>query len=182
MGFRFRKSKNFGPLRITLGKHGLGASVGVKGFRVTKSATGRTRTTASIPGTGLSYVTEKTNRQAGEKMKKKSRKVLWIVLGVIVGLCIIGAIASKGETPAPTPQPTPEPTAEVVKVLPEGSDSPQPTVSATRTFILNTSSKVYHKPSCSSAENIKEENRQEFTGTREEVEALGYEACGRCGG
>lgn len=115
-------------------------------------------------------------------MKKKSKKVLWIVLGVIVGLCIIGAIASKGETPAPTPQPTPEPTAEAVKVLPEGTDSPQPTVSATRTFILNTSSKVYHKPSCSSAENIKEENRQEFTGTREEVEALGYEACGRCGG
>lgn len=182
MGWRFRKSKNIGPLRLTLSKKGIGASVGVKGFRVTKTASGRTRTTASVPGTGLSYVTERTNTQAGGKMKKKNKKVLWIVLGVIDGLCIIGAVSSKGGAPDPTPQPTPEPTVEAVKALPAGGESPQPTVPATRTFVLNTSSKVYHRPGCSSAENIKEENRQEFTGTREEVEALGYEACGRCGG
>lgn len=182
MGWRFRKSKNIGPLRLTLSKKGIGASVGVKGFRVTKTASGRTRTTASVPGTGLSYVTERTNTQAGGKMKKKNKKVLWIVLGVIAGLCIIGAVSSKGGAPDPTPQPTPEPTVEAVKALPAGGESPQPTVPATRTFVLNTSSKVYHRPGCSSAENIKEENRQEFTGTREEVEALGYEACGRCGG
>lgn len=182
MGFRFRKSKNIGPLRLTLSKKGIGASVGVKGFRVTKTASGRTRTTASVPGTGLSYVTERTNTQAGGKMIKKNKKVLWIVLGVIAGLCIIGAVSSKGGAPDSTPQPTPEPTVEAVKALPAGGESPQPTVPATRTFVLNTSSKVYHRPGCSSAENIKEENRQEFTGTREEVEALGYEACGRCGG
>ncbi len=33
MGFFFRKSFGFGPLRLTLSKSGLGASVGVKGFR-----------------------------------------------------------------------------------------------------------------------------------------------------
>lgn len=53
---RFRKSKKVGPFRFTLSKSGLGMSVGVKGFRVTKSANGRVRTTASIPGTGISYV------------------------------------------------------------------------------------------------------------------------------
>lgn len=66
MGFRFRKSKKLGPFRFTLSKSGLGASVGVKGFRVTKTATGRVRTTVSIPGTGISYVKEtrgKPNKQ-----------------------------------------------------------------------------------------------------------------------
>lgn len=58
MGFRFRKSINLGPLRINLSKSGVGYSVGGKGFRVTKKAGGGTRTTASIPGTGISYVKE----------------------------------------------------------------------------------------------------------------------------
>jgi hypothetical protein len=34
MGWYFRKSKKFGPFRLTLSKRGLGASVGAKGLRV----------------------------------------------------------------------------------------------------------------------------------------------------
>ena len=64
MGFRFRKSINFGPLRLNFSKSGVGASVGTKGFRVTKKAGGGTRTTASIPGTGISYVTETSGKKA----------------------------------------------------------------------------------------------------------------------
>ncbi|WP_404975704.1 DUF4236 domain-containing protein [Weissella paramesenteroides] len=56
MGFRYRKSKNFGPLRINLSKSGVGWSVGSKGFRYTKKANGGTRTTTSIPGSGMSWV------------------------------------------------------------------------------------------------------------------------------
>ena len=56
MGFRFRKSKNFGPFRINLSKKGVGWSLGGKGFRYTKRADGKTQTTTSIPGTGISYV------------------------------------------------------------------------------------------------------------------------------
>lgn len=56
MGFRFRKSFGNGPFRITVSKSGVGYSAGTKGFRVTKKAGGGTRTTASIPGTGISYV------------------------------------------------------------------------------------------------------------------------------
>ena len=55
MAFRFRKSFNFGGARVNFSKSGIGASVGGKGFRYTKKADGGTRTTASIPGTGLSY-------------------------------------------------------------------------------------------------------------------------------
>lgn len=56
MGFRFRKSFGKGPFRVTVSKSGVGYSVGGKGFRYTKKAGGGTRTTASIPGTGISYV------------------------------------------------------------------------------------------------------------------------------
>ena len=55
MAFRFRKSFNFGGARVNFSKSGIGASVGGKGFRYTKKADGGTRTTANIPGTGLSY-------------------------------------------------------------------------------------------------------------------------------
>jgi hypothetical protein len=56
MGFRFLKSKSFGPLKVNLSKRGLGWSIGGKGFRHTKKADGKTQNTYSIPGTGISYV------------------------------------------------------------------------------------------------------------------------------
>lgn len=58
MGFRYRKSISAGPLRVNLSKSGVGFSAGVKGFRATKKTNGGYRTTASIPGTGISYVKE----------------------------------------------------------------------------------------------------------------------------
>ena len=56
MGLRFRKSFSIGPLRINISKSGIGFSLGVKGFRISRSAKGKMSATASIPGTGLSYV------------------------------------------------------------------------------------------------------------------------------
>ncbi len=47
-------------------------------------------------------------------------------------------------------------------------------------YILNTSSKKFHDPSCSGAEDIKESNKEVFTGSREELIAQGYSPCGRC--
>ncbi|MEE0742203.1 MAG: DUF4236 domain-containing protein [Emergencia sp.] len=62
MGFRFRKSIRVGKnMRINLSKSGIGYSIGTKGYRVTKTAKGNIRKTASIPGTGISYVTESKN-------------------------------------------------------------------------------------------------------------------------
>lgn len=56
MGFRFRQSKNFGPLRINVSKSGVGWSLGIPGIRYTKKANGANQVTLSIPGTGISYV------------------------------------------------------------------------------------------------------------------------------
>lgn len=63
MGFRFRKQLGVGPLRVTLSRSGVGMSVGVPGYRKTLLASGRVRTTVSLPGTGLSYVTESGARK-----------------------------------------------------------------------------------------------------------------------
>ncbi len=61
MGFRFRKSINLGGgARLNLSKSGVGYSFGGKGFRFTKKAGGGTRTTASIPGTGMSWTSDKS--------------------------------------------------------------------------------------------------------------------------
>lgn len=58
MGLRFRKSYKVGPFRVNLSKSGIGWSVGTKGLRYTKMANGKSRTTTSIPGTGISYSTD----------------------------------------------------------------------------------------------------------------------------
>jgi Protein of unknown function (DUF4236) len=64
VGYRYRKSINLGGgLRINLSKSGVGWSVGGRGYRYTKSPRGYTRTTSS-PGTGLSYVKQRSTRRS----------------------------------------------------------------------------------------------------------------------
>lgn len=84
MGLRFRKSLNLGPVRINVSKSGIGASAGSKGFRVTKKAGGGTRTTASIPGTGVSYVKETGGSELD--IPPKSFKGLYILAAIFVCL------------------------------------------------------------------------------------------------
>lgn len=56
MGFNFRKSFNVGKFgKINLSKSGIGGSIGAKGVRVTRSATGKTQTRVTIPNTGISW-------------------------------------------------------------------------------------------------------------------------------
>lgn len=72
MGFRYRKSFNLGGgFRVNLSKSGIGYSWGGKGFRITKTARGRTRRTFSIPGTGMSWVDESSGN--GKKRVAKRR-------------------------------------------------------------------------------------------------------------
>lgn len=47
-------------------------------------------------------------------------------------------------------------------------------------YVLNTNTKKFHLPSCSSADDIKESNRQEYHGSREGLIAQGYDPCKRC--
>lgn len=73
MGFRYRKSINIGGgFRINLSKSGIGYSWGVKGARFTKKANGGTRTTYSIPGTGISYVKETGGKKSANSKTAQS--------------------------------------------------------------------------------------------------------------
>ena len=47
-------------------------------------------------------------------------------------------------------------------------------------FVLNTSGKKFHLPNCSSVSTMKAENKEEYTGSREDLISQGYEACGKC--
>lgn len=48
------------------------------------------------------------------------------------------------------------------------------------TYILNTNTKKFHYPSCSGVEQMKEKNKKEFCGDREDVISQGYSPCKRC--
>lgn len=48
------------------------------------------------------------------------------------------------------------------------------------TYVLNTNSKKFHSPDCSSVEKMSEKNRKDYTGTREELIEQGYDPCGIC--
>lgn len=48
------------------------------------------------------------------------------------------------------------------------------------TYILNKNTKKFHYPSCSSVREMKESNKKNFTGTRDEAISQGYSPCGRC--
>lgn len=47
-------------------------------------------------------------------------------------------------------------------------------------YIINTNTRRFHLPSCSSVREMKESNRENFTGSREELIEEGYIPCGKC--
>lgn len=55
-----------------------------------------------------------------------------------------------------------------------------PSTSTKSTYILNTSSKKFHKEDCASAQSISASNRKKYTGSRADLIADGYVACGQC--
>jgi hypothetical protein len=60
----FRKSKRFGPFRITAGKRGLSFSAGVPGARLSINSRGEVRESAGVPGSGL-YIRNKIGQIGG---------------------------------------------------------------------------------------------------------------------
>ena len=48
------------------------------------------------------------------------------------------------------------------------------------TYVLNTSSKKFHRPDCSGVDSMNQANRQDYTGTRQSLIDQGYSPCGIC--
>lgn len=59
-------------------------------------------------------------------------------------------------------------------------EEPQQPDTISETYILNTNSRKFHRPDCSSASQISDVNKEEYTGTREELIEQGYTPCGYC--
>lgn len=76
------------------------------------------------------------------------------------------------ETPAPQPE-----TDTTVQSTPESS---APQESGQTTYVLNTNTMKFHYPTCSSVDDMKEKNKQIYTGSREEIINMGYVPCKRC--
>ena len=76
------------------------------------------------------------------------------------------------ETPVPQPE-----TDTAVQITPESS---APQESQGITYVLNTNTKKFHYPTCSSVDDMKEKNKQIYTDSREEVINMGYVPCKRC--
>ena len=53
-------------------------------------------------------------------------------------------------------------------------------VSTGTEYILNTNTKKFHYPSCSSVKQMKESNKKEYTGSRDDLIAQGYDPCKKC--
>ncbi len=54
------------------------------------------------------------------------------------------------------------------------------TTDESATYILNTSSKKFHKPGCGSVSQMSDKNKQEYTGSRQALIDQGYSPCGNC--
>ena len=59
-------------------------------------------------------------------------------------------------------------------------ESPPPQQQSGTSYVLNTNTHKFHYPSCSSVSQMKDKNKEYYTGTRDEVISMGYEPCKRC--
>ena len=79
--------------------------------------------------------------------------------------------------------PSASPSASPSSAPSSPSATPAPGVdagTAAADYIVNTSSGKFHLPDCLSAAKIAEDNRLEFSGSRDELIAQGYSPCGNC--
>lgn len=77
-------------------------------------------------------------------------------------------------TPEPTIEPTPEPEAPIVQ---ESTEEPIPQGT---TYIINTNTGKFHYTTCGSVKQMKEENKWQYSGTRDEIVSMGYVPCKKC--
>ena len=86
--------------------------------------------------------------------------------GIVINYADGSSCAAETETPA-------EESSEAEQITEQGSQKEI-------TYVLNDNSKKFHRPDCSSVKDIKDKNRIDFYGTREEAIEMGYVPCKAC--
>lgn len=181
MGTRFRKSINFGPLRVNISKSGVGYSVGNKYARITHTADGKKRTTLNIPGTGVSYVEESARNvctEDEENRKTASSVGAWIKFLVYMAIILALFYALSGRVGASSINST---VASEVHgpVETEDKDEGQEE-SVVVVHIVNKKTMKYHEYGCKSAPKASSKSYWLAEKTDEELEELGYTHCKNC--
>lgn len=87
--------------------------------------------------------------------------------------------AKPQETPAPQKTAKPQST-DVPQKTAEPTETPQSDSSSGGKYILNTNTKKFHSPSCSSVDKMKEKNKLVSNDSRDTIIAQGYVPCKRC--
>ena len=95
----------------------------------------------------------------------------------------LNQLLTPGFIPTPTPEPTPTPTPKPTST-PTPEPTPEPVVEEQKPieqyYIINTNTGKFHYPTCRSIKRMKDKNKLEFTGTRDDVLARGYSPCMIC--
>ena len=81
-------------------------------------------------------------------------------------------VMKEGFVPTPVPEPVVEEAPAVIEET--------PVVPVTNDYVINTNTGKFHKPLCKSVSKIKDSNRWDYNGTRDEVIGMGYVPCKNC--
>lgn len=107
---------------------------------------------------------------------KKGPIIFWLVIFLAIGAIIIfnnSPPQSKTETTITASQSSSHYSSaqkndRIIKNVPPGK------------YILNTNTKKFHKPSCSSVQQMDESHMKGVDKSRDQIIADGYSPCGRC--
>lgn len=47
-------------------------------------------------------------------------------------------------------------------------------------YVLNTNTEKFHEPACASVEDMEDDNKEVYSGSRDDLINMGYSPCGRC--
>ncbi len=115
-----------------------------------------------------------------ESVEDKGADILFCVYVYNVQPGIAIDYATGNSEPAANTAPTAEDTQAPPKETVSQEEETSPQAPQGSTFILNTNTKKFHIPTCSSVKQMKDSNKQEYTGNREDVISMGYDPCKRC--
>ena len=149
------------------GESSLSSSVSAKSIKLNKTAAsvteGKTLTlkAAVSPSDSTDTVSWSTSNSKVATVNSKG-----VVTGVKAGTATITVKTSNGKKAS-------------CKVTVKKSGTSKTSSGSTK-YILNTNTKKFHYPSCSSVDQMSDKNKKEYVGSREEVIAMGYDPCKRC--
>lgn len=130
---------------------------------------------------------------------KKPENKVSIIAAPISGVSVSGSSSSvinkpsvkangtpaAASTPFMTPAPTRRP-SQTITPKPAVNNRAFPSVTAASTpipgthYVLNRHTHVFHRPSCNDVKRIKDSNRVDYTGTRQQVINMDYQPCKHC--